>query len=86
MTQPDNVSAARLRELAAEVFDVSPEEVTPEAAFYEDLGVDSLQKVEFVVRLERHFGVRLTDQEAAELHDLGDALAALESRGLSVGP
>jgi acyl carrier protein len=82
----DGASAASLRELAAEVFDVSPDEVTDGAAFYEDLGIDSLQKVEFVVRVERKFGVRLTDEEAANLHALGDALAVLESRGISVGP
>ena len=82
----DGVSAAALRAMAAEIFDVSPDEVTEGAAFYEDLGVDSLQKVEFVVRIERQLGVRLTDEEAAGLRDLGDAFAVLERRGISVGP
>lgn len=79
-------SAARLRALAAEVFEVRVDEVTDRAAFYEDLGIDSLQKVELVVRIERQLGVRLTDDEAAGLRDLGDAFTVLRGKGLTVGP
>jgi acyl carrier protein len=86
MAQRDAVSAAVLRDLAAEIFEVSPDEVTEGAAFYEDLGIDSVQKVEFVVRIERQLGVRLTDEEAAGLQDFGDALAVLRDRGISIGP
>ncbi|MEE6262482.1 acyl carrier protein [Plantactinospora sonchi] len=86
MAHREAVSAAVLRDLAAEIFEVSPDEITEGAAFYEDLGIDSVQKVEFVVRVERQFGVRLTDEEAAGLQDFGDALAVLRNRGISVGP
>jgi acyl carrier protein len=79
-------SAAGLRALAAEIFDVRVDEVTDRAAFYEDLGIDSMQKVELVVRIERQFGVRLTDDEAAGLRDLGDAFTVLRGKGLTVGP
>ncbi|GAB3980095.1 hypothetical protein GCM10027615_57880 [Plantactinospora veratri] len=80
------MSAAVLRDLAAEIFEVNPDEITEGAAFYEDLGIDSVQKVEFVVRIERQLGVRLTDEEAAGLQDFGDTLAVLRDRGISVGP
>ncbi|MDQ7903000.1 acyl carrier protein [Phytohabitans sp. ZYX-F-186] len=83
---PQETSATRLRALAAEVFDVPAEEITDGAAFYEDLGVDSLQKVDFVVRMERQLGLKLTDDEAAGMRDLGGAITVLRSRGLSVGP
>ncbi|MDG4787512.1 phosphopantetheine-binding protein [Micromonospora sp. WMMD1102] len=86
MAQRDSVSAAVLRDLAAEIFEVNPDEITEGAAFYEDLGIDSVQKVEFVVRIERQLGVRLTDEEAAGLQDFGDTLAVLRDRGISVGP
>jgi acyl carrier protein len=79
-------SAAHLRALAAEIFEVRLDEVTDRAAFYEDLGIDSLQKVELVVRIERQLGVRLTDDEAAGLRDLGDAFTVLRGKGLTVGP
>ncbi|GIG87140.1 acyl carrier protein [Plantactinospora endophytica] len=86
MAQRGVVSAAVLRDLAAEIFEVNPDEITEGAAFYEDLGIDSVQKVEFVVRIERQLGVRLTDEEAAGLQDFGDTLAVLRDRGISVGP
>ncbi|MBE1489955.1 acyl carrier protein [Plantactinospora soyae] len=86
MAQTEAVSAAGLRDLAAEIFEVSPDEVTDAAAFYEDLGIDSVQKVEFVVRIERQLGVRLTNEEAAGLQDFGDALAVLRDRGISIEP
>jgi acyl carrier protein len=86
LTHRDAVSAAALRNLAAEIFEVRPNEITDGAAFYEDLGIDSVQKVEFVVRIERQLGVRLTDEEAAGLRDFGDTLAVLRNRGVSVGP
>ncbi|WP_422769107.1 acyl carrier protein [Plantactinospora sp. WMMC1484] len=86
MAQRDMVSAAVLRDLAAEIFEVNPDDITEAAAFYEDLGIDSVQKVEFVVRIERQLGVRLTDEEAAGLQDFGDTLAVLRDRGISVGP
>jgi acyl carrier protein len=86
VTQPDAVSATALRDLAAEIFEVHPDDITEGAAFYEDLGIDSVQKVEFVVRIERQLGVRLTDEEAAGLQDFGDTLAVLRNRGISVGP
>lgn len=86
MAEGNAVSAAVLRDLAAEIFEVDPAEVTEGAAFYEDLGIDSLQKVAFVVRLERRFGVRLSDEEAAGLRDLTDTFAVLRRRGLSVEP
>lgn len=86
LAQKDVVSTAVLRDLAAEIFEVDPDEIIEGAAFYEDLGIDSVQKVEFVVRIERQLGVRLTDEEAAGLQDFGDTLAVLRDRGISIGP
>lgn len=37
-----------------------------EADFYDDLGGDSLQKLEVVTRFEAAFGQRLTDEQAAD--------------------
>jgi acyl carrier protein len=36
--------------------------------------------------MERQLGLKLTDDEAAGMRDLGGAIAILRSRGLSVGP
>lgn len=80
----NEMTAAGLRELAADAFEVDPDDVTEDAAFYEDLGIDSLQKIEFVVRIERQVGVRLSDEEAAGLQNFGDVLSVLRARGVSL--
>jgi acyl carrier protein len=84
MPQMNEMTVAGLRKLAADAFEVDPDDVTEDAAFYEDLGIDSLQKIEFVVRVERLFGVRLTDEEAAGLQNFGNVLSVLRSRGMSL--
>ncbi|MFC7545340.1 acyl carrier protein [Plantactinospora sp. GCM10030261] len=84
MQKMNEISAADLRDLAADAFEVVPAEVTDDADFYQDLGIDSLQKIEFVVRIERRTGVRLTDEEAANLNTLADALTVLRARGVSI--
>ena len=80
----DEAAAAavrRLREIVAAVADLDPDGVALDADLYDDLLVDSLQKLEIVVRLEREFGVRLTDHEAAGLRTLRAAVAVLRARG-----
>lgn len=71
----------RLREIVAATAELEADEVTPDALFYDDLLVDSLQKLEIVVRIERAFGVKLTDHEAVGMRRLRDALDLLRDKG-----
>nr|WP_275126362.1 acyl carrier protein [Streptomyces sp. SID7805] len=52
-----------LRSLMAVTFELPPEEVTDDAHFAEDLGVDSLTALEITTRLEDRYGVVLSDDE-----------------------
>lgn len=67
----------------AEEFELDPEEMTPEATLYDDLGLDSLDAVDMVVVLEKTFDMKLTDEEALrsirtmeDLHQFLDRLKA----------
>lgn len=51
-------------EVLAEEFELNPEEMTPEATLYDDLGLDSLDAVDMVVVLEKTFGTKLSDEDA----------------------
>jgi acyl carrier protein len=79
----DEAVTARLCEIVSSVAELDPEEVTPEASFYDDLFVDSLQKLEILVRIEREYGVKLTDVEATRLTCVADAAALIGARGAS---
>lgn len=69
--------------LLVENFGVSEDEVTPDTTF-EELDLDSLDLVEFSTAAEEELGVRVTDEEAAELSTIGDAARLLESKGAQV--
>ncbi|MBV7295800.1 acyl carrier protein [Corynebacterium sp. TAE3-ERU12] len=45
-----------------------------------DLGLDSLSIVEFFVRLEESSGVRIADEDIADLATLGDVVDYLDAR------
>lgn len=63
----------RVRQLIVEQLDVSEEEVTPEAAFIDDLGADSLDIVELVMAMEEAFDVEIPDEDAENIRTVQDA-------------
>jgi acyl carrier protein len=56
-----------LRQTIATVVEADPAEVTDEALFIEDLGVDSLIALEVLVVLERKYGVKLDESRLTEI-------------------
>ena len=67
-----------LPELAAiveEVAGVEAAEVSAEKSFVDDLDIDSLSMVEIAVQAEDKFGVKIPDDELANLKTVGDAVS-----------
>jgi acyl carrier protein len=54
--------------------EVSPEKIQPETRFREDLDADSLDLYELVMELEDRYGIRVSEEEAAEIQTVGDAV------------
>ncbi len=63
-----------LAEVVNEVAGVDASEVTPEKSFVDDLDIDSLSMVEIAVQVEDRFGVKVPDDELANLATVGDAV------------
>ncbi len=66
-----------LRDLANivnEVAGIEPSEITAEKSFVDDLDIDSLSMVEIAVQVEDRFGVKMPDDELANLKTVGDAV------------
>ena len=53
---------ARVRELLAELLETEPDAIPLEEPFA-DLGVDSLQGLELLVRIEQEYGVHVPEEE-----------------------
>ena len=64
----------RVKKLICEQLGVKEEEVTAEASFVEDLGADSLDLVELVMRMEETFDVEIPDDDAENIRLVQDAI------------
>jgi len=72
-----------VRGLLAEAMDIDPKEISDEAHFANDLGVDSLMAMEVVVVLEKRFDVTITDEEMQSLSCLKNVMTLLQTKGIA---
>lgn len=64
----------RLKEVLVSELGLDGDKITEEASFEEDLEVDSLGVVELLMALEDEFGVKIPDEEAENIHTVGEAV------------
>lgn len=69
----DEITAG-FAEIIEEVVGIEAADVTPEKSFVDDLDIDSLSMVEIAVQTEDKFGVKIPDEELANLKTVGDAV------------
>ncbi|MGZ4541673.1 MAG: acyl carrier protein [Mycobacteriaceae bacterium] len=69
----DDITAG-LAEIIEEVVGIEAADVTPEKSFVDDLDIDSLSMVEIAVQTEDKYGVKIPDDELANLKTVGDAV------------
>lgn len=61
-----------VRQIVAKVGDVEIEAITDDAAFVEDLGLDSLTATEIVFEVEKAYDITFSEEEARDIKRLGD--------------
>ena len=66
--------------LAATHFKVSREKLTPDEDFFKALGIDSLQTLDLLTRLEQHFSVELPDYELQGVSDFRTLAGKIQAR------
>jgi acyl carrier protein len=66
--------------LAATHFKVPREKLTPDDDFFQKLGIDSLQALELLTRLENHFNVELPDYEVQGVSDFRTLAGRIQAR------
>lgn len=62
---------ARVKVIFHEKLGVDESELTPNASFSNDLGLDSLDVLETFMALEKEFGIRVSDEELEKLTTVG---------------
>jgi acyl carrier protein len=72
--------ADKVKEIVSDELSVDTGIVTPQARFVEDLGADSLDVVELVMRFEEEFEIEIPDEDAEKITTVGDAVTYIEKK------
>ena len=65
--------AERVKKIVVEHLGVEAAQVKEDAKFIDDLGADSLDTVELVMRFEEEFGIEIPDEDAEKIQSVRDA-------------
>ena len=68
----------KVKQIIGEQLGVDEGEVTLSASFVDDLGADSLDRVELVMALEEAFDLEIPDEEAEKIRTVQDAIDYIE--------
>ena len=67
-------------DLAATHFKIPREQLTADDDFFKKLGIDSLQTLELLSRIENHFNIELPDYEVQGVSDFRTLASRIQSR------
>jgi acyl carrier protein len=70
----------KVRDIAVSELGVTEEEVTPDARFVDDLGADSLDVVELIMKFEEEFDLEIPDEDAETLQTIQDSVDYIEKK------
>ena len=68
----------QVKEILARQLRVSPDRVTLDAQIKKDLGADSVDILQLLMRLEDDYGIVIPDQELAKFETVGDVVNFLD--------
>ena len=74
----------KVKQIIVDQLGVDQAEVTPAASFTDDLGADSLDRVELIMAMEEAFDVEIPDEEAEKIATVQDAVAYIQKNAKSV--
>ncbi len=69
----------KVRTIVADQLGVEADEVTPNSTFVDDLGADSLDIVELIMRFEEEFSVEIPDEEAEKIKTVNDIVKYIDA-------
>jgi acyl carrier protein len=76
---PDEEVFGLVKGILASEFGVDASKLVPDAAIQEDLDLDSIDAVDLVARLEEETGLKVGDEELANVRTLADVVRVVQS-------
>jgi len=74
----------KVKQIVVDQLGVEGSEVSLSSSFVDDLGVDSLDRVELVMAMEEAFAVEITDEQAEKIATVQDAVDYIQQHAKSV--
>ena len=67
-----------VKEMVAEIADVSIDKVGDSTKFGDDLGLDSLRAMELMVAVDRKYRIKIPEKEFVDIKNVDQAVAAVQ--------
>lgn len=80
ITADKSAIATRVRTIIVEKLGVEESALKDNAAFAENLGLDSLDVLETFMAMEKEFGIKIPDEEAERLTTVGSVIVYIKER------
>ena len=74
----------RVKQIIVDQLGVDAGDVTPSSSFVDDLGADSLDRVELIMALEETFGMEIPDEDAEKIVTVQNAVDYIQKHAKSV--
>jgi len=74
----------KVKQIVVDQLGVEGSEVSPSSSFVDDLGADSLDRVELVIALEEAFAVEIAEEQAEKIVTVQDAVDYIQKNAKSV--
>ncbi|MBI4445594.1 MAG: acyl carrier protein [Acidobacteria bacterium] len=69
----------KVKSIIVDQLGVNESDVTPDAHFVDDLGADSLDTVELVMKFEEDFDIEIPDEDAEKIQTVQDAIDYIQA-------
>jgi acyl carrier protein len=70
----------KITAILVEKLGIAESEITPNANFVKDLGIDSLDYAELVMDFEQTFSIKIPDDDAEKMQTINQAVNYIESK------
>ena len=70
----------RIKKIVVDLLNIDEASVTTSSSFQNDLGADSLDTVELIMKLEEEFEINIPEEDAEKIVTIGDAIRYIEKQ------